>query len=374
MSNVHYAFIHPFQLRLQRGIEVYLWNLSVGLVKEGIQVDILTWDGSLAVPNFAQIPGITILRIPKIRYFQAVLAIPIYFYWLITKHYDHIFVHFAGYGEGIAINLTKIFCKINFSIVFHFPRSQVPHRYKEYHSWHLEKHASHLIAVSDATAREAAIWSGRHVEVIGHGVNTRHFSPNADLRVKTRNELGIPTDAFVLITVAALEERKGVQWGIQALKDILSVYYLVIGDGPYLDELIKATESLNLRDRVIFMGAQLDVKPYLAASDLSFLLAYGEAFGISILEYAAMELPVITSHHEPFPELVKESWGFLVDEKKPEAINSILNKLQKDPNLRKRMGKAARDWAIHDHDWNQIADTYIKLINSDTLNNVLPSK
>jgi glycosyltransferase involved in cell wall biosynthesis len=361
MSEIHWAFIHPFQLRLQRGIEVYLWNLSVALASAGIQVDILTWDGPLAVPQYAQTPGITIYKVPTVRYFQAAFAIPFYIYWLLKSRYQQVFVHFAGYGEGLAIDFAKIFCRINFSVIFHFPYSQVPLRYKEFKQWHFDQNASHLIAVSNATAREAEKWSGCQIDVIGHGVNSQYFSPDLDLRAGTREQLGIPEKAFVLITVAALEERKGIQWVILALKENPSVYYLVVGDGPYINELAQLTASLHLQNRVLLLGFQREVKPYLAASDLAFLLAYGEAFGIVLLEYAAMQLPIVTSKHEPFPEIIKDSWGYRVDEKDTHAVSALISSLS-DFTKRERMGKAAREWVIREHNWDEIAKQYIELI------------
>ena len=101
--------------------------------------------------------------------------------------------------------------------MFHFPPSLVPHRYREFEKWRFHRDAVNLIAVSQSTAAEIKQWAGRPCVVIEHGVDTKRFSPDIVLRKQVRNQLGISMDAPILISVAALEERKGIQWGIQAL-------------------------------------------------------------------------------------------------------------------------------------------------------------
>ncbi|MDO9545360.1 MAG: glycosyltransferase family 4 protein, partial [Pelolinea sp.] len=279
----------------------------------------------------------------------------------LKNRYDHVFNHFAGYGEGAALNLIRKWKEQHYSVVFHFPPSLVPHRYVEFRNWHINRDADYLIGVSEGTAREVSNWSGRQVDVIGHGANASYFSPDPELRKKTRRQLGIPDDALVLITVAALEERKGDQWVIRAMQAHSSAYYLVVGDGPFASELKQLATSLHLEKRVLFLGFQLDVKSFLAASDIAFLLSYGEASSISLLEYAAMELPIVTSRHEPFPELLQDAWGHMVDEQNTSAVSDLITDLS-DSERRGRMGKSAREWVIREHNWDDIAGKYRALI------------
>jgi glycosyltransferase involved in cell wall biosynthesis len=357
----HWAIIHPFQLRLQRGIETYVWGLTEALAKTGIEIDVITWHGPLPVPESVKEAGVKIVTMPEPRYFESFFASFFYLTQLLKNHYDHVLVHFAGYGEGPSLNLMHWFKKPPYSVVFHFPPNLVPHRYAEFRRWHFDRDAEHLIAVSNSTASEVADWSGRQVDVIGHGVDSSFFCPDAELRKKTREQLGIPDDALVLITVAALEERKGIQWGIRAMQAYPSIYYLVVGDGPYSDKLKQLAVSLNLEKRILFLGFQLDVKPYLAASDLGSLLAYGEAFGLVLLEYAAMELPIVTSCHDPFPEIIQDAWGTIVDEQNTVMLSNLLDELS-NPEKRQSMGKSAREWAIKEHNWDEIAAQYRELI------------
>ncbi len=364
-NKIRWAFIHPFQLRLQRGIEVYLWELASALAQSGVEVDILTWAGPLDVPTYVS-PHVKIRRVPAVRYYQHWFAVPFYVWQLVKNHYDHVFVHFADYGEGPALNLAQRITDVPFSIVFHFPSSLVPHRYRGFERWGLDKNAARLIAVSQATAWEVDQWADRSCAVIEHGVDTERFKPDVALRERTRRELGISPDASVLISVAALEERKGIQWVIQAIPKILErktdIHYWILGDGPYRATLVEQVHNLGLQNKVSFWGFQQNVVPHLAASDVALLLSYGEASPVSLLEFAAAGLPVITSCHEPFPELVQQDWGQMVSEENAEQVSQAILALLSDIEVRVSMGLRARNYAIERRQWNQVARQYRELI------------
>jgi glycosyltransferase involved in cell wall biosynthesis len=367
MTKPRWAFIHPFQMRLQRGIETYLWELTSTLASSGVDVDILTWAGPFERPGFLH-PGVQLKKAPGVRYYQSLAAIPFYIRYLVQNRYDHVFLHFAGYGEGLSLHLARKLVPIPHSVVFHFPPSLVPHRYHEFKRWGFEQSANHLIAVSHSTAREVQQWAKRSCRVIGHGVAVDRFRPEPVLRARTRVQLGLSPECPVLITVAALEERKGVQWVIRALPKVLTRFpetrYLVVGDGPFRRKLEDLTRDLKLDDCVLFLGFQKDVAPFMNASDLAFLLSSGEASPISLLEYAACSLPVVTSCHDPFPELIQPEWGEMVDEQDPETVSRKIMTLLSDPDLRKRKAAHGREWITRNHAWDQVAQEYLHLIES----------
>ena len=124
MPSKKIAFIHPFQLRLKRGIEIYLWYLAAALAKQGVQVDILTWSGPMDVPDYARVPGLRVLKAPNVRYFQSKFAAYFYIHWLLKNSYDHVFIHFAGYGEGFALSILQKIKSVPFSVVFLSCRSK----------------------------------------------------------------------------------------------------------------------------------------------------------------------------------------------------------------------------------------------------------
>lgn len=366
MNNFRVAFIHPFQMRLRRGIEVYLWELASALARQGMEVEILTWAGSLSVPEYARVPGITLRQVPAVRYFQAWFAVVHYIFWLLRGDYPHVFVFFAGYGEGLALWLVRSIRSIPFSVVFHFPPSLVPHRYREFKRWKFEHEAVNLIAVSQSTASEVQAWADRPCAIIGHGVDTERFKPNAEIRKMVRKALGFDEGDLVLISVAALEERKGMQRVILAMPDVLesfaTVNYLILGEGPYREDLAALAVRLGLEERVQLLGAISDVQPYLCAADIMMVLSQGEASSISLLEALACELASITSAKPPFDELVSDATGLQVNEENQTQVAAAIISLAKDPARREQMGTAGREKVISRNSWVQIAQQYRGLI------------
>ena len=361
-----WAFVHPFQLRLRRGIETWLWNLSTALETAGIDVDIITWQGDLPIPKYVQAAGVSVCKVPVFPYYQRFLTIPFYVWLLGSRQYDHVFVNFAGYGEGAALSILRKINPVPFSVVFHFPLSQVPHRYTEFSNWKYPQRADSFIAVSHFVAEQVSEWSERSCSVVGHGVDIQRFTVNAVQRRHIRKSLGIPADANVLITAAALEERKGIQWAIKALPAVHVHYpethYLVLGDGPYRQALEKLIRDLDLQKSVKPLGWVEDVSAYLAAADVALLLSYGEASPVALLEYAAASLPVITSRHPPFEELVKPEWGVMVDEKDTGELARVLTDLLRGNEQRTLMGTPAREWVKANRSWKKVAEQYKDLI------------
>jgi len=366
MGDIRWAIIHPFQLRVKRGIEVYVWNLARSLKMQGVDVDILTWAGDLEIPEEVQEAGVKVKKIPRVRYFQDYFGIPFLVWWLLTGHYEHVFVHFAGYGEGLAFLITRLIKRIKFSVVFHFPRSLVPHRYVEFDKWGFGHKAEHLIGVSKATAEEVKKWANRECKAIGHGVDTNKFKPDQNLRIRTRTELGINADVPVLVSVNALEERKGIQWTVKAIPELLpklpGLHFIIVGDGPYRSTLEHLVEDLKLTDQVHFLGSQNDVRPYLCAGDLNMVLSRGEASSISLLEGLACGLPAVTSSHPPFDELLRQDWGVCVNEEDTSQVVDGVFRLLMDKQALRSMGITGRQMVIKSHNWDSIAGQYIQLI------------
>jgi len=365
MAKQRWVFINPFQMRLQRGIEVYIWELPSALVDRGLDIDILTWDGPLVIPPYVP-PQVKIKRAPYVRYFQHLMSIPYYIWHLVNGHYDHVFVHFAGYGEGPALKFSRSLRNTPFSVIFQFPRSLVPDRYSEFSRWGFSRDASHLIGVSQATAREVELWAGRSCKVIDQGVDTERFNFDETLRALTRQELNISPKASVLISVAALEERKGIQWGIQALATILKdhsdTFYVIVGNGPYRMQLEALVESLGIKANVFFLGRRRNVHPYLCAADIMLVLSQGEAGSVSLFEAMACQLPAITSDSPPFDEWVNNDWGLKVEQNDIKALGISIIKLIQNRDIRVEMGKAGRVYVKNHHAWSLIAEQYENLL------------
>jgi len=356
------AFIHPFLFRYARGIERFTLNLGNQLAARGLDVELLTWRWGKKYRLKQTHPDITVKELPTSRYYAAKAIIPFYVFELLRGQYDLVWIYFAGYGEAAALNLLK---RQRFGIVLHYPVEQVLHRYQEFQRAGLIERAAHVVAVSEYVARGAETTFQRRPTVIHHGVDAQRFCPNPQVRRALRAKLGIDENEIVIVTAAALEERKGIQWVLRALPNVLPsqhVTYLVLGEGAYKSELEHIARDQNLNGAVRFLGAHSDIVPYYQAADLAIILAHGEASSLFALEAFACELPVITSGAPPFDELLEADVGVQVNETDASEVAHAILQLGADSALRTTMGQRARARVLADFTWEKTADAYIKLM------------
>lgn len=189
------------------------------------------------------------------------------------------------------------------------------------------------------------------VVVIYNGVDLARFHPRSRERFRTtvRAEHQVSESQFLLLFVGSGFERKGLRCVIEALGVLKEpeIVLFVLGRGQSAGYLRRA-EQLGVAASVRFLGAQPRVEEYYAAADLFVFPTLYEPFGQVHLEAMASGLPVITNAGCGGAEIVREgeNGALLKDPTDPlllaEKIKSFYNEARKDPELMKRMGRAAR--------------------------------
>jgi glycosyltransferase involved in cell wall biosynthesis len=364
---VRVVIIHPFFLGLLRGIERFAMYLSNGLAAREVRVDILTWQGK-QMPSRDQLhPDIRVHAMPDIRYFMRKAAVLYYIATLLFRRFDWIVIFFAGYGEREAIALLRRVKKFRTCVILQYPGEEVPHQYSEFMQGGFLKTIDLPVAVSHHVAGGVRRTAGLPCHVVHNGVDSYVFQPSADLRRKVRAEMGISEDSPVIITVAALEERKGIQWLIRAaaslIKNFPSLQCWVVGEGGYRNKLEAEIRDLGLEDTIRLLGGRKDVQELLTAADIGCLLSHGEAMGIAVLEYMAVELPVVVSRDPPFQEIVPSGNGFIVDETCVPQVVEALTYLLHNPEVRRQYGAAGRARVLNEFTWDKALSKYYELLN-----------
>jgi len=170
-----------------------------------------------------------------------------------------------------------------------------------------------------------------------------------------RADLGIPSDASLLTTVAVLRPPKGIQYVIRALPAILAsnpnTYYLVVGDGSHRDALVEEVKKIGVGDRVVFAGMRRDVPRLLLASDVFVLPTLTEALPTVLAEAMAAKLPTIASRVGGVPEMMTDGQnGCLVEPEDVEGLARACIDLLANPEKRAAMG--AEGWKIVNQKFN----------------------
>jgi len=208
-----------------------------------------------------------------------------------------------------------------------------------------------LMAVAEAV-RNDLIGGGispDRITVVHSGIALHQAPPETETR-RLRERLGISPHDPVLGIVAHILPHKGYDDLVQALalvrEKFPDVKCLIVGRAPrqrYLQRLLQLAERLSVRDRLILLGFQEDVAPFLHAMDVFVLPSRTEGLPITILEVMAAGKPVVATKVGGIPEVVRDGQtGLLVPSMDPSRLAEALIQLLEAPALAKAMGQAGR--------------------------------
>ncbi|MDF1544626.1 MAG: glycosyltransferase family 4 protein [bacterium] len=167
-------------------------------------------------------------------------------------------------------------------------------------------------------------------------------------RNKTREKLGVPSDAILAVTSGRFVAQKGHRYLIEAAPQIIKsapqIRFLLLGDGFLQQEHEAAIEKLNLGDRFIFAGMLESVHDALVASDLMIHPSIEEPFGIVLLEAMRAGLPIVASRVGGIPDVVAEGENAeLIPPMNPEALAESVVALIMDPSRMERYALAGQE-------------------------------
>ena len=123
----------------------------------------------------------------------------------------------------------------------------------------------------------------------GVDVNSLNKAANNDMR----QELGIPANAPVLLTLSRVAEEKKIDRILNAMPEIIDEFpetrLVIAGDGPDMEVLQEQVERLTLEDNVIFTGdvPHDDVGSYYKMADLFVSASDTETQGLTYIEALA---------------------------------------------------------------------------------------
>ena len=157
---------------------------------------------------------------------------------------------------------------------------------------------------------------------------------------------GIPPDAFVVCCVANYRPRKGIEVLVDAMERLpaaLPAHLLLIGRMD-ADRLTRRIRRSPAKERIHRTGFREDAPALCAASDVFCLPSTRrEGLARAIIEAMVYQVPPIVTDSGGSPELVVHGEsGIVVPVEDPQAIADAIERLWRDPELRRRLGHAAR--------------------------------
>jgi glycosyltransferase involved in cell wall biosynthesis len=200
------------------------------------------------------------------------------------------------------------------------------------------------------------------VELVENGVDVSLFCPPDEARLaNSRTRF-----AFV----GRLVEWKGVDLLLNAMSKArceIDLELHVVGDGPERNRLETLAAKLCVADRIVFHGLvpQATCATLLANTDALVLPSLYESGGAVVLEAMAMGLPVVATRWGGPADYLDETTGILVEpidrQRFVNALALALVRLARSPELRARLGAAARQRVAEHFAWERKIDRIIEV-------------
>jgi glycosyltransferase involved in cell wall biosynthesis len=218
--------------------------------------------------------------------------------------------------------------------------------------------AARAVTVRSRALRELLIAHGvsaDKIHVLYNGVDRTLFHPSDAPR---------PTPHPQLLYVGRLSDEKGVADLLHALKILhekhkIHAHLRVVGDGLQRDELQKLAESLQLTDKITWLGAKnpREIPAFMTAADALCLPSHMEGVPNAALEAFACGLPVVATKVGGIPEIMTEQTGILAAPQNPASFaDALADALGKNWDATAIRAHAAR------FDWNENARRLFEIL------------
>jgi glycosyltransferase involved in cell wall biosynthesis len=181
--------------------------------------------------------------------------------------------------------------------------------------------------------------------VIPNGVDVSHErAVGSEKHLHT--VLKLPFDTPLIGCVGRLSEEKRVADVIRALAllETTTPHLVLIGEGPQRMHLIKVTESLDLTNRVHFLGSWRDTRDIFGSFAIYILASSFEGMANSLMEAMVARCPVAVSDIDTNLELVgsnQHGWTFRVGD--IQNLAEVIALILRSPDQRKIRTQAARE-------------------------------
>lgn len=267
----------------------------------------------------------------------------------LSKHRLLIHANIAGRGSTLRkLVLMRVASAVGLQYILHL------HDY-DYAQYFKAQHPRRRHSIRNLFQRAA------HVLVLGH----RDRDRIAELMEVPQNRITVlhnavpdpkpveakasrPGEQCKILFLGDLSKRKGVPELLAALaREPLrnTAWRLTLAGGGAVDKYKAQAEQLGLSSKMQFLGwvGEDRVKALCADADVVVLPSHAEGLAMSVLEGLSHGLAVVTTPVGAHLEVIEnEITGLLVPPGDVAALSGALGRLVSDPQLRQRLGRAAR--------------------------------
>lgn len=275
---------------------------------------------------------------------------------LINAHWlfpDGVAAAWIAWKLGKPLILTGLGCDIN-----HYP--SLPFRKQQIKN---ALNLADLITVKGSKLKQKVLQMGiqeHKVTVIPNGLDLNRFRIMD--KKEARRRLDLQEDGQILLFVGSLDQVKGGQYLIEALKGMAEnlenlPHLLMVGDGPLQEELLFQGKRLGIENRISFVGKRPhdEIPLWMNAADVFCLPSIREGRPNVLLEALACGTPAVASDVGSAPEIIHEKNGRIAGVADPKNLCRqllvCLNQRWDREAIRKTVGNFA---------WEDCAKLYVR--------------
>lgn len=209
-------------------------------------------------------------------------------------------------------------------------------------------------------AQSLKLRSGRKPYMI-HGAGVK-VGVTVDIdKSEKRKSLGLPENAFVIVSAGELNKNKNTEVIVRALAELNDphFHYVSCGVGAEKKNLEDLARKLGVSAQFHLMGYRTDMAEIMACSDVFTMMSFREGMPRSLLEAMDLGLPCVGSDTRGIRDLIDSNGGYICHATDKKGFASAFKQLSQDPAIRKRMG---------DYNRTKVKDYSSDIVRTELLN------
>jgi 1,2-diacylglycerol 3-alpha-glucosyltransferase len=191
-------------------------------------------------------------------------------------------------------------------------------------------------------------------EVIATGIAPDSFA--AGNRAAFRQKYGIAQDRPMVLFVGRVAHEKNINFLLivvdcvrQAIADVL---FVIAGEGPARESLMREVKALGLGANVMFIGyldRATELNSCYCSADIFIFASRTETQGLVLLEAMAQGVPVVSTAELGTRDVLQEGQGVWIAQEERDDFSGKVVRLMGDVQARKDLGVLGRAYA---HEWS----------------------
>jgi len=212
-----------------------------------------------------------------------------------------------------------------------------------------------------------------------NGIDLSHFYVSIDVKkqaIELKLKLGIKDTDFIFTFVGRIVKDKGIEELVEAFQYVSenrdNVKLLIVG--PFENERDPISEEVKsiLKSNIDIMsvGLQMDIRPYLALTNVFVFPSYREGLPNVVLQAGAFKLPTIGTNITGTTDIIEDNVnGLIANVADSISLYQLMNKLYHSESERARLGSNLHKTVTEKYKqklvWEALKNEYFNLLDEN---------